>query len=444
MINNFSHLLLEIKRGLNIMKIQFKGLFGRFDYTIEFKEDGLTIITGPNGFGKSTILNCIYQLHKEVEGIPYFFNLDFEEVIFFIHNKKKLKIVRRAGKLVINDKTDSIIDLKGIERYFSRQPLYYKIDEYKWVNRRTSEVITLDKIIADESLLDSYSEENFIENGLPNRPISALVRMDLREFSKELGKVFYIREQRLVSEEFDRFDESRLKDEIKELPKKFKLLLDRNSSEYSSKSNELDSSYPIRLFNNKEAITKDEFNQKIELMTEKFQKLNKFDLSHIQDLSNLEFKEEFSKALKIYFDDFDEKYQIYENFINQLELFTDIINKKLNFKEIEISREKGISIKDTDFEGKQISLSQLSSGEKQEIILFYKLIFETPENTLLLIDEPEISLHIAWQKKFMDDLYKIIKFKKLNVIVATHSPQIINNHWENQIDLGELYGRQFD
>lgn len=444
MIDNFSHLLLEIKRGLNIMKIQFKGLFGRFDYTIEFKEDGLTIITGPNGFGKSTILNCIYQLHKEVEGIPYFFNLDFEEVIFFIHNKKKLKIVRRAGKLVINDKTDSIIDLKGIERYFSRQPLYYKIDEYKWVNRRTSEVITLDKIIADESLLDSYSEENFIENGLPNRPISALVRMDLREFSKELGKVFYIREQRLVSEEFDRFDESRLKDEIKELPKKFKLLLDRNSSEYSSKSNELDSSYPIRLFNNKEAITKDEFNQKIELMTEKFQKLNKFDLSHIQDLSNLEFKEEFSKALKIYFDDFDEKYQIYENFINQLELFTDIINKKLNFKEIEISREKGISIKDTDFEGKQISLSQLSSGEKQEIILFYKLIFETPENTLLLIDEPEISLHIAWQKKFMDDLYKIIKFKKLNVIVATHSPQIINNHWENQIDLGELYGRQFD
>ena len=44
----------------------------------------------------------------------------------------------------------------------------------------------------------------------------------LKEFSKELGKVFYIREQRLVSEEFDRFDESRLKDEIKELQKNSK------------------------------------------------------------------------------------------------------------------------------------------------------------------------------------------------------------------------------
>ena len=161
-------------------------------------------------------------------------------------------------------------------------------------------------------------------------------------------------------------------------------------------------------------------------------------------MSNLEFKEEFAKALKIYFDDFDEKYQIYENFINQLELFTDIINDKLNFKEIAFSRENGIFIKDTDFKGKEISLSQLSSGEKQEIILFYKLIFETPANTLLLIDEPEISLHIAWQKKFMDDLYKIIKFKKLNVVVATHSPQIINNLWDNQIDLGELYGKQLN
>lgn len=424
------------------MKIQFKGLFGRFDYTIEFKKDGLTIITGPNGFGKSTILNCIYQLYKEVEGIPFFLNLDFEEVIFSISNEKELKIKKRADKLLVNDRDDCIIDLKGIKRYLIRHPLFYRIDENKWVNRKTSETITLDKIITDESLLDRYSDENFIGSGASASPINGLVRGDLKEFSKELGKVFYIREQRLVSEEFDRFDESRLKDEIKELPKKFKILLDENSSKYSSKSNELDSSYPIRLFNNKEAISsQEEFNQKIGLMTKKFQKLNKFDLSQIQDLRNLEFKEEFAKALKIYFDDFDEKYKIYKCFIDQLELFTGIINDKLNFKEIAISREEGIYIKDKDIKGKQISLSQLSSGEKQEIILFYKLIFETPENTLLLIDEPEISLHIAWQKKFMDDLYEIIKFKKLNVIVATHSPQIINNRWENQIDLGELYGQ---
>ena len=418
------------------MKIQFKKLFGRFDYSIELKEDGLTIITGPNGFGKSTILDSIYQLYKKEKGIPFFLNLDFEEVIFLISGEKQLKITKKAGALVINDKTDYSVNLKNIEKYLGNDSFFNRYYNKNFV-KKFEDRKTLDEVFNYVSLIERYSKKEVTQKNNIRFVINVL-----KEFSKELGKVFYIREQRLVSEEFDRFDESRLKDEIKELPKKFKILLDENSSEYSSKSNELDSSYPIRLFNNKEAITsKDEFNQKIELMTKKFQKLNKFDLSRIQDLSNLEFKEEFSKALKIYFDDFDEKYQIYENFINQLELFTGIINDKLNFKEIANSREEGIYIKDKDIKGKQISLSQLSSGEKQEIILFYKLIFETPENTLLLIDEPEISLHIAWQKKFMDDLYEIIKFKKLNVIVATHSPQIINNRWENQIDLGELYGQ---
>lgn len=72
--------------------------------------------------------------------------------------------------------------------------------------------------------------------------------------------------------------------------------------------------------------------------------------------------------------------------------------------------------------------------------IILRINFETDKNLLLLIDEPEISLHILWQKKFMDDLMKVVNMGQLEVIVATHSPQIINNHWDMQIDLGELYG----
>lgn len=64
------------------MRIQFKKLFTRFDYDIQTNEDGITILTGPNGFGKSTILNCIEHVSRGYEGLVYFSNLDFKEIIF--------------------------------------------------------------------------------------------------------------------------------------------------------------------------------------------------------------------------------------------------------------------------------------------------------------------------------------------------------------------------
>lgn len=57
----------------------------------------------------------------------------------------------------------------------------------------------------------------------------------------------------------------------------------------------------------------------------------------------------------------------------------------------------------------------------------------------MLIDEPELSLHVVWQKQFLDDLLKIIELQKINVIIATHSPQIINNRWDLTVDLEENF-----
>ena len=103
-----------------------------------------------------------------------------------------------------------------------------------------------------------------------------------------------------------------------------------------------------------------------------------------------------------------------------------------------ISINDGIHILDTDNEA-EIPLEKLSSGEKETLVLFYQLIFEVSEDSILLIDEPEISLHIAWQRKFAEDIMAIIKGKKINVIIATHSVQIINGNRRIQRDLGEQY-----
>ena len=139
----------------------------------------------------------------------------------------------------------------------------------------------------------------------------------------------------------------------------------------------------------------------------------------------------------MYFCDAIEKYKVFESLISKLDLYERIVNSKLSFKKMILSREDGISVV-TD-EKQNLELTSLSSGEQEILVLYYKLIFESDVN-LLLIDEPEISLHVAWQKEILDDFKQIVALNKsVQVIISTHSPQIISGNWNVQIDLGEQY-----
>lgn len=85
--------------------------------------------------------------------------------------------------------------------------------------------------------------------------------------------------------------------------------------------------------------------------------------------------------------------------------------------------------------------ADLSSGEQHQLVLFYELLFKATRRTLYLIDEPEISLNVEWQRRFLSDLSEVIRFGKHYVLLATHSPQIIHNRWDLAIPLGGGVGK---
>ena len=95
-----------------------------------------------------------------------------------------------------------------------------------------------------------------------------------------------------------------------------------------------------------------------------------------------------------------------------------------------VDLEKGFVFRLSDGleKGRIINPIDLSSGEQHEVILNYELIFKTEEKSVILIDEPEISLHMMWQRKFIDNLLDIATKNHLNIIVATHSADIVNDH----------------
>ena len=75
-----------------------------------------------------------------------------------------------------------------------------------------------------------------------------------------------------------------------------------------------------------------------------------------------------------------------------------------------------------------IAYSEYNAGSGEFLVaLMLDKISRLPENALLLLDEPEVSLHPGAQKRFMQCLLTIIKKKKLQVIMTTHSASIVEN-----------------
>ncbi|WP_068913031.1 AAA family ATPase [Acinetobacter sp. WCHAc010034] len=76
---------------------------------------------------------------------------------------------------------------------------------------------------------------------------------------------------------------------------------------------------------------------------------------------------------------------------------------------------------------KTISYDSLSSGERQVIYIFTKVINANENNALILMDEPEISLHLSWQEMLLSEIRKVNKNSQ--IIIVTHSPAIVMNGW---------------
>ena len=74
---------------------------------------------------------------------------------------------------------------------------------------------------------------------------------------------------------------------------------------------------------------------------------------------------------------------------------------------------------------------QLSSGEKQMLAILLTVLVEDGEPYVLFMDEPEVSLHIEWQKRLIDLIVELNP--NVQIILTTHSPAVIMNGWLDKV-----------
>jgi predicted ATP-binding protein involved in virulence len=156
-------------------------------------------------------------------------------------------------------------------------------------------------------------------------------------------------------------------------------------------------------------------------------------------LPDAELNDNDRKVLWYYLQDVEKKLRVYIPLLERVELFKSIIDdKEFLFKKMAINKDEGVQFfSDTQ---QEVPLAALSSGEQHELVLTYELLFGSQAKTLILIDEPELSLHVSWQQRFLEDMERIANLVGLDFVIATHSPSIVSHRTDLMVQLSGLDG----
>ena len=208
---------------------------------------------------------------------------------------------------------------------------------------------------------------------------------------------------------------------------------------YGRQSQTLDQSFPQRLISAQKEMSLNEIQMGMSELEKKTTDLMQIGILeetpihpfHAGALERIDPTQ--TRVMTLYVSDTKSKLAALDSLSDRSRLLFNIVNKKYRHKHIRVDRERGL-VAESD-SSDLLALDSLSSGEQHELVLHYDLLFRVRRNTIVLIDEPELSLHVAWQKRFLPDLIDIVQLSGVDALIATHSPYIISDRFDLMIDL---------
>lgn len=421
-----------------IKRIEVVGLFGLYNHVIDLKlEDRVTILHGPNGVGKTTLLQLIYNfVHGRFDQIV---GVHFEE----------LRLTTTDG-LCLSARAFATIDGKRPKR---ERPVKRKLEISA---TRAGQPLGESTTISFTDRPDPYGvaarlftrslshRPNGLEPPLPSERWYEIddTRSPLLDHIKVL-RAQLITADRLVRPIVEASDDDEVPDPTGPAIWQHAAVLKQRIAEdwiqYGEVSQHLDRTYPSRLLLGLPAdYTMATLKPRMEQIENRRNALRDIGLIDEQivpfDPNSLDrLPAAQLGVMGLYVQDTEKKLATLDPLAQRLSVLLRIVNARFRNKSVLANPQHGLIV--LTHEGHPLPLDALSSGEQHQIILLHDLLFRMPPGTLVLIDEPELSLHVLWQERVLPDLLEIVNLAGIDILLATHSPEIIGDRTDLTVAL---------
>ena len=446
--------------NMKITKLEIEKLHEEYDYSIRFDEK-LTFLYGANGAGKTTILNILASI---VTGKLY--NLaeyEFDKIILY-YRKASIKKGKSAELILKRGENDELVvslnsEIYYIEEFWNIREKLNRKSENDSIERTFSEIYPFSKVIKEifnyaYLPLNRYGMSIDDEHEMYYRRRGRYMYTSKNPYNTYLNEsLFYITEMirdncaRISVAENginNKFRQEVLTSSIQVSPKVQvnKILAEIENGTWDviveSKNAYIRTLEEIGIFNNEVAKQVETFFEEFRQEYEEHQS-KKINNSNGVTINLVWQYSEFLKIKNI--TELAKENERRKEIIRTpketfLEVITGFFKSSGSDKTIKISSEGMIYFETTGRRNKRkLGLTELSSGEKQIIIIFASLIFglQGDKAGIYIVDEPEASLHLTWQSQFVETILKINS--NVQLIFATHSPELIGNYRKNAVKL---------
>ena len=444
-----------------ISKFEVLGLHGYKNLSISFYGKS-TVVMAENGAGKTTLLNCLYYfLTKNFNKL---YSIPFEKLKLHFTDGVELEFEKRQAFEFNLEKSISFLNKLGIDIGIDNDNDLLSLNELinLYISNEKSKIrhnVLFRKIYRGSP----YDEDDILKllnkmiSYMRNKTYIADIERVISECFDNLHIIYLPTYRRIEASSFEIFgisEDRRIRfrndDNLEQIESKnSEKLINFGLSDVENQINKLTESIKNDLFISYNRVSSNIINYLAGLNggDSTYIKLDKDDIilimkrlgrykdSDIDKVVNEIINNENSTSpLNYLFQQLIDSYQESKKQEDAIEKFTEVINsyfdisrnneKRMSFDKLKLD----VTVKNTKLEDNVIPLSTLSSGEKQIISVFAKLILNYQRKYLILIDEPELSLSIEWQRKFLPDISNTISCHQL--LAITHSPFI----FENELD----------